>query len=110
MIPFGPIVVETFKIGDLNNTAWFDVSRWATAKIWAVSGAAAWGVAVLTVYASPNKVDVFNPDEGAKTIGPGTAATVTLDVSGYHWIGVRVTTAEGADDYVTLYVTGKTNE
>lgn len=94
--------VDHVAINEANTTVWFDVRDWSTATVFAwAEGSGAWTVGQFTVYRSPDKVHYYAL-ESAEALGPGDDATATLNVTGYGWLCVRLTTLEGAAEFVGI--------
>lgn len=95
-----------FDINAVNNELRYDVRAWSVVSVSAVKLQATWSTGVLTVYRS---LDGCNPFalESSETLGPGDDITASLDVSGFPYLIVRLTTVEGTQRFVRVCVRGK---
>jgi len=87
------------RIGELDAVVFMGVdSDVSYATIQVVEGGAAWGTAILTLVYSNDGVNFA--EQMATLSAPGYFGP--LQVAGYGYVGVKVTTAEGADDMVRV--------
>lgn len=64
----------------------------------------AWGTAVLNIRAGNFENGPFGDFSTVQTIAAGGGITGRIAVSGYHYLAVDVTTAEGADEYADIAI------
>ena len=108
----------TFKLDSLEDFALADTSsNWrvfvgdlANFIVWAEGKSAAWGTAVLAVKVGPTANGPFLECVPAIRIGPpasgNAVCTPLMDGRGVGYVEVSVATAEGASEFIRLYVTG----
>jgi hypothetical protein len=105
--PFTGNNASAFNLNLVDNWAVYDVGRYVTASVQALA-TTAWATAVITVYRSntPHPADVFALED-AETLGPGSDITATLDVSGFRYLVLKLTTAEGSAASARIIVCAK---
>lgn len=93
---------SAFDLNVLNNEVRFDVRAYSVCSVTAVP-ATTWATATLTVYQSPDGVNVFP----LGSLTPSLAFSGALSVSGINFIIVRVALVEGSQKFVNIRVDGK---
>lgn len=92
---------------DLNvatNRIWFDVRDAITGTVQLVAKDQTAGTSVVTLKRSNDGMEAFGLEGAGITLGPGNAMSDEFDMSGFLFLCVEVTTAEGSAQIGTVTV------